>query len=896
MALSAGTRVGSFQILSLIGSGGMGEVYRARDTTLDRDVALKVLPEVFTADPDRRARFGREAKALASLNHTNIAQIFGFDGHAIAMELVEGPTLADLVASGTGLPLDRALPIMRQIAAALEAAHEQGIVHRDLKPANVKVRDDGTVKVLDFGLAKMWTSDAVSGATDEANSPTLTARATELGLILGTAAYMSPEQAKGRAVDRRADIWAFGAVFFETLTGRRAFDGDDVSEVLASVLKTDPDWAALPVDLPAPVRGLLKRCLEKDPKRRLRDIADGMMQLDEGLTAPAVSSAHARSLSWGRLALLVAATAILVAIGAVIATRHFTPAPAPPTAVRFEFTPAPAAFYTSVLNADLAISPDGRTIVYSATDRQHSPFLELRRLDQLAAAPVRGGESATAPFFSPDGEWIGFVDLRSPMLKKVSILGGLAMPICRVATTGGATWTADHIIVTGTPLGSLMQVSDAGGTPKSLTTLDRAAGETSHLWPSAIPGTTLVLFVATTGSAPAAFSGRIEVVDRATGRTVRLPLTGSYPRYASSGLIIFADEDGTLRASRFDPRTLSVSGSPASVLDGVSGKSSGAANFDVSADGRLIYVPGTGHYTADRTLVWVDRTGQETPIGAPIRTYASPRLSPDGTRLLVTMRDQLLGTWIWDFAREQMTRLGDGTGLAIWTPSGAQYPEHIIYSTGTFNEGGVFWKRPDGLGQAEPLIEKPGSYITSTITPDGKLIVLRSFVADKSHLFVLDIGDRKIRQLPLENDYDQRNAEISPDGKFIAFESNVTGRPEVYVRPFPNIEQGQWQISADGGTGAMWSPAGQELFYQTNDRKLISVPFSLTHGFEALKQTTVLDLRPYFSVGLGRHFDISRDGKRFVMIKESVTPDARPVSVAVVLNWFTELQQRVPTR
>jgi serine/threonine-protein kinase len=872
----------------------MGEVYRARDTTLDRDVALKVLPEAFTSDPDRRTRFEREAKALASLNHPNIAQVFGFDGHAIAMEFVEGRTLADIVAAGRGLPLQRALPIMRQIAAALEAAHEQGIVHRDLKPANVKVRDDGTVKVLDFGLAKMWASDGALPAEDDANSPTLTARATQLGMILGTAAYMSPEQAKGRRVDRRADIWAFGAVFFEALTARRAFDGDDVSEVLAAVLKTDPDWTALPADVPAAVRGLLKRCLEKDPTRRLRDIADGMMQLDEGMTAPAISTVRAGSLAWWRLALLVAAVAIVAALAGMAAMRRLTPASAPPAAVRFQFMPASSSFYTSLLNPDLAISPDGRAVVYSASDKQGGSRLELRRLDQLEATPLRGAESAVAPIFSADGESVAFIDMNSPMLKKVSILGGSVMPICRVATTGGATWTTDHIIVMGTPAGPLMRVSDAGGTPEPLTTLDRVAGETSHLWPSAIPGTTYVLFVATTAGVPAAFSGRIEVVDRTTGRTVRLPLTGSSPKYVTSGHIVYAAEDGSLRAARFDPRTLSVSGSPATVLDGVTAKPSGSANFDVSTDGRLVYVPGSGIYSAARTLAWVDRGGHDTPIPAPTRTYAYPRLSPDGTRLSVSMREQQSGIWIWDFAHERLTHFADGSGTGVWTPLGAPNAGRLIYSTGTFNEGGVFWKRPDGVGQAEPLIDTPGSYLTTTITPDGREIVLRSIVGDKSHLFVMDTaGDRKLRQLQLENDHNQRNAEISPDGKFIAFESDGTGRPEVYVRPFPNVDQGQWQISTDGGTKAMWSPVGHELFYEATDRKLVSVPFSLERGFEAGTPVTILDIRPYFSAGLGRNFDVSRDGTRFVMIKGATTPDARPVSVTVVLNWVDEFTARL---
>ena len=670
MPLSDGTRLGSYEILSALGAGGMGEVYRARDTRLDRDVAIKILPEAFAADAERVARFQREAKVLASLNHPHIAAIYGLedaDGvKALVMELVEGETLEEKLRHG-GLPVDEALSIARQIAEALEAAHERGIIHRDLKPANIKVRPDGTVKVLDFGLAKAF--DPTGSSSPSATmSPTISMHATQAGVLLGTAAYMPPEQAKGHAVDKRADLWSFGCVLFEMLAGRRPFEGATISDVLAKIIERDPDWNALPAKTPRSIRTLLRRCLEKDPRRRLDSAAVARLEIEEASTTPTTDGSSRSDVSRGAgwpLRALVPVAVLAAAVGAVTTWTVTRPAPAPPLPVsRFAITLPPAqplAF--SINDRDVAISADGTRLAYTAGDQAQ---LMVRALDQLDAVPLAGIANARAPFLSPDGRWIGFFDrldegvttgpvVQRGALRKVSTSGGPPIAICPLTgASRGASWGPDDSIVfaTSDPSTGLLRVPASGGEPEVLTKPDTASGEQDHYFPSVLPGGRGVLFTITAGGVA---DRQVAVLDLKTGQRRTLIRSGSQAEYVETGHLIYTD-GGTLWAVRFDLATLDVLGDPVPLIEQV--LTLGAADFTISRRGTLVYVPVGGGKS--RSLVWVTRQGAEEPIAAPPRAYASARLSPDGKRVALQIRDQSGEIWTWDFAREKLTRLTFG--------------------------------------------------------------------------------------------------------------------------------------------------------------------------------------------------------------------------------------------
>jgi serine/threonine-protein kinase len=876
-------------------------------------VALKVLPALFTSDAERLGRFEREAKVLASLNHPNIAQVYGFEANAIAMELVEGPTLEEIIRPLPGskdpglrpscLPLTEALPILRQIAAALEAAHEQGIVHRDLKPANVKVREDGTVKVLDFGLAKALANDADGSASSVSNSPTLTARSTQLGMILGTAAYMAPEQAKGRAVDRRADVWAFGVVFFEMLAGRRAFEGDDVSEVLASVLKTEPDWSALPADLPAAARRLLRRCLEKDPKKRLRDVGEGMLQMEEALAAGAdsgvgqVQSSKFEDQSspkpFWRRAMPVAAAVVIT--GAVVAgvTRYMTPAPEVPAPVLFQYTlPAQYRLVFSPTSPDVAISPDGRAVAYTVTEPARPvPALHVRRLDQPEGALLRGTEGSVHPFFSPDGSLVAFVEVAGlNQLKKVSVLGGQPTPIATAdSAIIGATWLEDGTIVFGRRGGGLARVADAGGTPTALTS--PPAGE-DHLWPSLVPGTSVVVFVINAGGVQPFRGGHLAAIDLASGRIAPLKVQGVSPRYVSTGHIVYATGDGSLRAVGFDARTMAILGDPVPVAEQIIVKASGAANFDVSRNGHIMYTTGAVGGLAPRTLTWVDRAGKETPLSAPRRNYFYVRVAPDGRRLSLDVRDEELDIWIWDLQREALTRLTDKPGsdeYGLWTSDG-----RIVFSSTVGGRRELLSHRPDGVGQPQQVTDTQGklSPYPNAITPDGKQVVFRSSGPEgKNDLYVASLSGERSYKKVLATEHDELNAALSPDGKFMVYVSDFSGRQEIYVRPFPNADDGQWPVSTAGGTEPLWF--GREIFYLSPDSKLMSVSVDTSREVTLGKPREVFNASNYFFGGAGRNYDIAPDGKRFIMVKDTIPADGtRNTPMTFILNWAARLKSR----
>ena len=904
MPFHAGDRIGPYEVQGAIGAGGMGEVYRARDTRLDRDVALKILPESFAADPDRQARFEREAKSLAALNHPNIAHVYGFesagDVQAIAMELVEGRTLAELVTTGP-VTIAETLAIARQLAAALDAAHEQGLVHRDLKPANVIVRDDGTVKVLDFGLAKALASDVEASGSSLANSPTLTARATQLGMILGTAAYMSPEQAKGKAVDRRADIWAFGVVLYEMLSGRRAFEGDDISDVLASVLKTEPDWSALPDDLPPALRRLLRRCLEKDPRKRLRDLSEGMLQLDEqlaGASAPATAPAAGDPLAatavdpapprprWRRAMPAVALVIVAAAIGAA---GWFRPVPeSPRERVAFTHSPGPeATLFTTQSAADLSVSRTGRFFVYT-TGNPASQRLVLRRFDTVDGAVVRGGEGAVNPFLSADEDWIGYLDFGDrTLIKKVAVSGGPATTIAKSKNlVYGVAWLADDSIVFGSPVG-LWRVPAGGGEPVQLTELDQSKSDSGHQWPAEIPGTDAVLFVASAGMPMT--TGKLAAVDVKTGRIVRFGIAGVYPRYVHTGHIVFGNADGTLRAIEFDRLRLQTSGNPIPVLEGVTVKPSGAANFDIAHDGRIVYSAG-GSQIANRSILWADRSGRETAIPAPKRSFFYARASPtDVARLSLDVRGEGSDIWIWD-ARGTLTKLTSNDGIdqyGLWMPDGL----HVVFASVVAGKSGIFKSRADGIGTPELLVERNTAF-PNAVTPDGKSVIFRAGAGNRNDLFVVAIGgDRKVTPL-LATPHDELNAAISPDGRWLAYQSDLSGRVEIYVRPFPDVDGGQWTVSTGGGTEPVWAPNGREVFYISPDGKLMATGFTATPSVTLTAPRVLFDASSYFFGGIGRNYDVGRDG-RFVLIKNAPDEGLRTRPITVVLNWAEELRARV---
>jgi serine/threonine-protein kinase len=715
--LPPGSRLGVYELIEVVGAGGMGIVYRARDLKLQRDVALKVLPEAVALDPDRLARFRREAMVLASLNHPHIGAIYGFedsgDVHALVLELVDGPTLADRIAEGP-IPVDEALPIAKQIAEALEAAHEQGIIHRDLKPANIKLRPDGTVKVLDFGLAKLAES-AGSGqqaASSASLSPTITSPAmmTGIGVLLGTAAYMSPEQAKGKAADKRSDIWAFGCVLFEMLTGKRAFEGEDVADTLANVLKAQPDWNALPAAVAPAIRALLRRCLDKDRHKRIGDIAAARFTIEEvdalGSTASvsegevqpridaAVATARAQLRRVMRVRMtLVTAGAVLIT-GAVGAVLWYATRPTPPRIVQLTVATTPATALTIGGGRNLAITPDGSRIVYVGNNGSE---LLVRSLDALEPVSLyRTDRQLRGPFVSPDGQWVGFVD-NFNTLKKVAITGGPAMTVTPLdGAWAGAVWMPDDTIVFAAGPSGLQQTAAGGGAVKVLTRPEPARGEAAHVFPEVLPGGRAVIFtvVPTTSVTDAT---QIAVLDLQAHTQTVVVRGGSQAHYVASGHLVYA-AGGALRAIAFDPLTLTTRGTSVPVVTDVvtnAGLYVDAINAVIADDGTLAYVRGSGGPVAQRTLVWVDRQGRETAIAAPPRAYIYPRISPDGGRLAIYGADQMLDLWLWDFARLTLTRLTSTSSIdsyPVWAPDG----QRLLFASGRERGGISTRRRPTG--------------------------------------------------------------------------------------------------------------------------------------------------------------------------------------------------------
>jgi eukaryotic-like serine/threonine-protein kinase len=907
LVLTPGTRLGVYEITAKIGEGGMGEVYRATDTKLKRQVAIKILPPILAADPDRLARFQREAEVLASLNHPNIGGIHGLEEAngvtAIILELVEGEDLAQRIARGA-VPHDDALPIARQIAEAVAAAHEQGIIHRDLKPANVKVRDDGTVKVLDFGLAKALQPAGVSPGVSQ--SPTITTPAmTQAGVILGTAAYMAPEQAKGKPADKRSDVWAFGCVLYEMLTGKRAFEGEDVSDTLAAILRGEPDWTALPADVPLPIQTLLMACLAKDRRHRVADLSAALFVIyhQSQLTSPQQVTAPARGVPLWRKAIPLAAVTI-VALAAGYAGWLLKPA-APRAVTRLTVPLNEGDAFTTGPSASVALSPDGTRLAYTANAR-----LYLRALDRLDAAPIAsvgasGLSSARAPFFSPDGRWLAFWE--SGHLKKVSVSGAAPITLCALpAPPYGATWTADNTILIGNGPDGIWRVSGDGGNPERIITVE--AGQRAH-GPQLLPdGRTVLFTLARTASWDDA---QIVVQSLDTGKRQTLITGGTDGRYVSTGHVVYALR-GSVLAQAFDARSLSIKGAPVSLVEGVwrvAAALTSAAEVAVSSDGTLAYVPTPSATAALRTLVWVDRQGREEPIPALPQVYRYPRIAPDGTRLAVEIQDpgQNRDIWVWGFERGTWTRITSDPAFdsePAWTPDG----QRLIFSSWRTGSITLFRQAANGTGIAERVRELSRQNVaTPAISPDGRYVVVRDAGGQSADLMLLDLDGARAAGQPssgvgpprplLQTAFEEYNAAFSPDGRWLAYQSDISGPFEVYVRPFPDVTNGQWIVSTAGGTEPVWARDGRELFYRSPRGAVMRVPISAGTSWKAGSPTQLFETPSYVFEARGqRSYDVAPDGKRFVMLKNAETsgPRSTPPRIVVVQNWFEELKRLVP--
>jgi Tol biopolymer transport system component len=884
-ALAVGTRLGVYQIIAPIGAGGMGEVYRAHDSKLGRDVAIKVLPQSFAAEPDRLVRFEREARLLAALNHPNIAQIHGLEESdgvlGLVMELVEGETLADRIARNP-MPLTEALPIARHIAEALAAAHEQGIIHRDLKPANVKVRPDGVVKVLDFGLAK-WTEPA--SAADAMNSPTLSARSTQQGLILGTAAYMSPEQASGQRVDRRTDLWSFGVVLFEMLTGRRVFDGESVSHVIAAVLKTEPEWETLPANTPLPIRRLLRRCLEKDCRRRLESAADARLEIDDALQAPARETALPPIQAAGRSTRLWQALTALMALIAVSIAGWVFWRPTSERASRFE-----ASFPEGATPGDyVSVSPDGRKLVFAAA--AGTGGLWMRDFGSLDWRHLPGTESAASPFWSPDSRYLAFA-VRN-QLKKVDTTGGPPQTLCTVPARaqGSGSWSRNGVIIFGSwgggSGGPVWRVSQAGGDAVAVTEVDTSKGELYHTWPVFLEdGKHFLYFRSGPREVAGIYVGSLDAKpgDQSRERILETELTAAY----ANGYLFFM-RAATMMAQPFDLRQLKLKDAPVPVADAVRTTWHGTEVFSVSSGGAIAYRTFTAFDGFQ--LTWIDRQGKIVNTVGPPSSHSGVglALSPDGKRAV--MRDSFMYSqgdlWTVDLSNGQQTRFTFGRANyspGVWSPDG----NLIAYAGGNLGDT-LYEKDSSGTGEARELLKEPGTrhYVTSW-SRDGRFLLYHTENTPKTgyDVWVLPlVGERK-PVLLLGDTFNEWAARFSPDVRWIVYASTESGA-EIFVRPLrisasgtPALGEGKWQVSRDGGNWPVWRSDKEILF--TNDQTETGIVATSVNTPGTAFQSGIP--QQLFRGQTAVAWDVSPDGQRF-LVSVPLVQRTGQAPIGVVLNW-----------
>jgi Tol biopolymer transport system component len=880
MSVDVGTRLGSLEITALLGKGGMGEVYRARDTKLKREVAIKILPDEFSRDTDRVARFQREAEVLASLNHPNIAAIYDLEeannATFLVLELVEGETLADRIARGP-IPVNGALNIAKAICEALEAAHEKGIVHRDLKPANVKITPDGKVKVLDFGLAKAL--ENVQAASSLSNSPTIGVMNTNAGVILGTASYMSPEQARGKAVDKRTDVWSFGAVLYEMLTGEQLFQGETISDIVAAVLSKEPNWQRVP----AKVQRLLKSCLEKDPKRRLYAISDWRLLLEDAAeTAPLPKT-------WAPWTV-----AALLAIVAALSLWELWRRPAPTTsqaAMRLDLDlDAPIALAN--IGPDAILSPDGTRLVVVAQGSKGKSRLLTRRLDESQLAELRGSEGAYAPFFSPDGQWVAF--FAGGKLRKLPIDGGEPVILCDAPAGRGGSWSDDGNIIASldTQVG-LSVVPSAGGKPAPLTTL--APGENSHRWPQVLRAGKVVLFSSNTTYANYAEASIIALSLTNHTSKIILKSAGMFPRYVPSGYLLYVSK-GTLFAMAFDPGSLESRGRAVPLVEDVSNDTRyGFARLDFSGNGTLLYRK--GRTVGLSTLHWMNRTGRTEPLEMEPALYLFPRISPDGSKLIwMVNQGPSADLWIYDWQRGSKTRLTDGKDVysnPVWSPDG----RYVIF----ISSAGIRWTRADGAGRPQPLTASKALQFPNSFTPDGRRLVFTELISDGALIrtVTVDGSSGQLRastpelflQTPSANPFPA----FSPDGRWLAYADAESGTYEVYVRSFPD-KGTRWLISNGGGMMPVWSKSGRELYYRTEDNRIMASTFSGRGDTFVAEKPHLWSEKQLENTGTTPNYDLAPDGKRFAVLLPAEGPEPTTVRshVTLVMNFFEELRRRAP--
>jgi serine/threonine protein kinase/Tol biopolymer transport system component len=893
MSLKAGTRLGPYEILSAIGAGGMGEVYRARDTRLSRIVAIKVLPPHLADRAELRERFEREAKTIASLNHPHICTLFDIgrqDGiNYLVMEYLEGETLAKRLQKGP-LPLAEVLQYAIEISDGLDKAHRKGVTHRDLKPGNIMLTKSGT-KLLDFGLAKLK-QEVAPANVHLSELPTASDPLTAQGSIVGTLQYMAPEQLEGKEVDARTDIFAFGAVLYEMATGKRAFEGKSQASLIAAILEREPPpMSSLQPMTPPAFDRVVNRCLAKEPENRWQTACDLCEELKwiagtGSQITLASPSAMKDKYSLGRRELIIGSGTLLsgAAIGSLAV---WILKPSPPQPVTRTMINLPAGQQLAGLDSGtaLTLSPDGSQLAFVAREGG-TQQLYLRSMDSLESTAIPGTEGAVSPFFSPSGEWLGFFS--GGRLKKVSVIGGAVLALGDAPFPLGASWSGQNMIAFASTVGVLQQVPDVGGTPQPLTRFEKR--DASQRWPEFLPGGNAVLFAA--GTTPLNFTNaQVAVQSVGTGERRNLVQGGTHPRYALSGHLVYG-ERGTLMAISFDPRRLEVTGKAVPVAQGVmESQSTGAAQYSFSSTGSLVYIPG-GVQSAQRRLVWVSRNGTEQPLAAPAQAYVNPRLSPDGQRVAVGITEPEFQTWLYELSRDALTRFtfeGSSNNAPTWTPNG----KRIAFQAYKIEGSNIFWQLADGSGGLERLTTSEYNHVPISWSPDGQFLAFIEINPKTEYdIWVLRMSDRKV--LPfLRTPFNESVPRFSPDGRWLAYISDESGRFEVYVQPYPG-PGGKWQISTEGGTEPAWNPNGRELFYRSGDT-MVAVDISTQPGFSAGKPRMLFEGHYVPTPGTNSNYDVSADGQRFLMLKPSESAQVAPTQINVVLNWFEELKQKVPT-
>jgi len=892
-----GTTLAHYEILALLGRGGMGEVHRARDTKLGREVALKLLPPDFAADPERLARFRREAKVLASLHHPNIAGIFGLeeaDGRVfLAMELAEGADLSQRIARGP-IPEEEALDIARQLAAGLEEAHEKGVVHRDLKPANIKLGTDGKVKILDFGLARAFAGETAEEELLE-NSPTITATMSRGGVILGTAAYMSPEQARGRKVDRRADIWAFGAVLFEMLSGTRLFEGETISDTLAAVLRADIEWDRLPEDVSPGMRRLLERCLERDPLRRLRDIGEARVFLENGaqdssLLASSVGAlplAAAEFEGTGRSGRAGWTLALVMALAAIVLGTLLFTRPSAPTLTRttLGLTEEEAiGLANRAAFSSVRISPDGTSVVFVGG---HPGAIYIRAIDSFDTRKLVDTEGAMMPVFSPDGRWIAF--FAKSKLWKVAVSGGAPIEIYDLAsdtgTVRGLAWGNGELYFPRAMGGGLLAVSENGGEARSISTLDDARGDTSHRWPYVLPGGRHLLMTIKTASIASFDDASIGLLSLESGELTVLLQGGSSPRYAPTGYLVYG-RHSQLFAVPFDLKTLSVEGTPTPVLDEVyTSDVTGSAQYALDPQGDLVYVPTVSDFW-DFKLFWLGRSGDTAALEVDQPRGYDAALSPDGTRFAAAVAAANDKIWVYDLQRNTTSRLTNTPGNdrdPVWSPDGTR----VSFQNDRSGSRDLYLIAVDGGGPAEKLLTSASDDFPTDWSPDGERLIFTRVKTDGDiDIWELTMnGDREARPY-IQSPHREYGAVFSPDGGWVAYVSDSSGEPNVYVRPYPGPGN-PMRISISGGDFPFWSRDGHTLFYAITDR-LMAVSVDRSGGFRAGKPKEFMAVAEPFM----DHLSPAPDGQRFLTTKTNL--DAKQDQIRVLFDWAETLREFSP--